>query len=100
MQYSTIQIQQTLHADATQNTANINAYIQIIFYIKLLTIEAHCLSRDLLAAAFTAENLPANSAMMPSSKGIKFPTTFIAFFAMLIWHPVLLEVMFEVTRCL
>ena len=35
--------------------------------------------------------------MMTSAKGIEFIRTFIAFFTVLIRHPILLEIIFEVT---
>ena len=67
---------------------------------KMHTIETHGPSRYFLTTTSAAEDLATYSAMMPSSERIESTTAFVAFLAMLIWHPVLLEIVFKISWCL
>ena len=64
------------------------------------TCEPHNLSWYFLVTTTTTKDLSANTAMMATPECVKFVITLITFFAVLIRHPVLFEVVFEVTSAL
>lgn len=56
------------------------------------TCIAHEFSRDFLIAASTTEDLSAKSTVVPPPEGGEFLTAVIAFFALAVRHPILLQV--------